>query len=73
MHACNITWTACDVSCRLVGPTGAPNVARQLMKLRLSAVWVLMVAFAGPVPVPGGMEGEYSIKCALGTTDAIIT
>jgi hypothetical protein len=44
--------------CRLVGPTGAPDVARQLMRLRLSAVWVLMVAFEGPVTVPGGMEGE---------------
>jgi hypothetical protein len=44
--------------CRLAGPTGAPDVARQLMRLRLSAVWVLMVAFEGPVTVPGGMEGE---------------
>jgi hypothetical protein len=43
---------------RLVGPTGSPDVARQLMRLRLSAVWVTMVAFEGSVPVPGGMEGE---------------
>jgi hypothetical protein len=43
--------------CRLVGPTGAPLVAKQLMQLRLSAVWVLMVAFEGAVPVPSGMEG----------------
>lgn len=44
---------------RLVGPTGAPDVARQLMRLRLSAVWVTMVAFEAPVPVPGGMEGAF--------------
>lgn len=37
---------------RLVGPTGAPLVAKQLMGLRLSAVWVTMVAFAGSVPAP---------------------
>jgi len=37
---------------RLVGPTGAPLVARQLMGLRLSAVWALMVAFDRPVPAP---------------------
>ncbi|WIA18940.1 hypothetical protein OEZ85_003609 [Tetradesmus obliquus] len=44
---------------RLVGPTGAPDVARQLMRLRLSAVWALMVAFESPVDVPGGMEGAF--------------
>lgn len=43
---------------RLVGPTGSPDVARQLMRLRLSAVWVTMVAFEGQVQVPGGMEGR---------------
>jgi len=46
---------------RLVGPTGAPDVARQLMRLRLSAVWVTMVAFESPVPVPGRMEGKASL------------
>lgn len=45
--------------CRLVGPTGAPRVAQQLMSLRLSAVWALMVVFEGPVPVPGNMEGAF--------------
>lgn len=45
------------LSHRLVGPTGSLDVARQLMRLRLSAVWVTMVAFEAPVPVPGGMEG----------------
>ncbi|KAF6245554.1 hypothetical protein COO60DRAFT_1278564 [Scenedesmus sp. NREL 46B-D3] len=44
---------------RLVGPTGAPGVARQLMRLRLSAVWALMVAFEGAVAVPGGMQGAF--------------
>jgi hypothetical protein len=55
---------------RLVGPTGAPDVARQLMRLRLSAVWVTMVAFEGRVPVPHNMEGKqedfgvhFSIRC----------
>lgn len=46
-------------ACRLVGPTGAPLVAQQLMRLRLSAVWALMVVFEGPVPVPGSMEGAF--------------
>lgn len=40
---------------RLVGPTGAPLIARQLMGLRLSAVWALMVAFDRPIPA--GFEG----------------
>ncbi|GLC50732.1 hypothetical protein PLESTB_000425900 [Pleodorina starrii] len=42
---------------RLVGPTGAPQVAEQLMRLRLNAVWALMVAFEGAVPVP--FEGAF--------------
>ncbi len=42
---------------RLVGPTGAPLVARQLMSLRLSAVWVLMVAFDERLEV--GFEGAF--------------
>lgn len=28
------------------------------MRLRLSAVWVTMVAFDAPVAVPDGLEGE---------------
>ncbi|GAX81511.1 hypothetical protein CEUSTIGMA_g8939.t1 [Chlamydomonas eustigma] len=36
---------------RLMGPTGAPLVAQQLMGLRLSATWALMVAFDSPLPV----------------------
>jgi hypothetical protein len=28
------------------------------MRLRLSAVWVTMVAFESPVTVPGAMEGK---------------
>jgi hypothetical protein len=31
------------------------------MKLRLSAVWVTMVAFESPVQVPGGMEGGLTV------------
>jgi hypothetical protein len=66
-----------------VGPTGAPDVARQLMRLRLSAVWVLMVAFEGPVQVPGGMEGaqqqvfcryavlQYVAECGVGADGGI--
>lgn len=48
--------------CRLVGPTGAPDVARQLMRLRLSAVWVLMVAFEAPVLTPQDMEGMRQVE-----------
>ncbi|KAG2436952.1 hypothetical protein HXX76_006468 [Chlamydomonas incerta] len=42
---------------RLVEPTGAPKVAEQLMRLRLNAVWCLMVAFDGPLPV--NFEGAF--------------
>lgn len=42
---------------RLVGDIGAPFVARQLMSLRLSAVWVMMVAF--PQPLPTSIEGAF--------------
>ncbi|GIL48091.1 hypothetical protein Vafri_4787 [Volvox africanus] len=42
---------------RLVGPAGSPRVAEQLMRLRLNAVWALMVAFDGPVPAP--FEGAF--------------
>eukprot|EP00198_Chlamydomonas_reinhardtii_P003837 XP_001693173.1 predicted protein [Chlamydomonas reinhardtii] len=42
---------------RLVGPTGAPKVAEQLMRLKLNAVWCLMVAFDGPLPV--NFEGAF--------------
>ncbi len=38
---------------------GVPDVHSQLKRLRLSANWVLMAAFASPVPVPGGMEGAF--------------
>lgn len=36
---------------------GAPAVYSQLRRLKLSANWVLLAAFASPVPVPGGVEG----------------
>lgn len=44
---------------RLSAPMGVPAVHAQLKRLRLSANWVLMAAFASPVPVPGGMEGAF--------------
>ncbi|KAI8462978.1 MAG: hypothetical protein J3K34DRAFT_527354 [Monoraphidium minutum] len=42
---------------RLAAPTGAPLVARQLMRLKLSALWALMVAFPEPLPAP--FEGAF--------------
>lgn len=44
---------------RLSAPMGVPDVHAQLKRLRLSASWVLMAAFASPVPAPGGMEGAF--------------
>ncbi|PRW18398.1 hypothetical protein C2E21_9262 [Chlorella sorokiniana] len=44
---------------RLSAPMGVPDVHAQLKRLRLSANWVLMAAFASPVPVPGGLEGAF--------------
>ncbi|KAL4432882.1 hypothetical protein ABPG77_008208 [Micractinium sp. CCAP 211/92] len=44
---------------RLAAPMGAPAVHSQLKRLKLSANWALLVAFASPVPVPGGMEGAF--------------
>lgn len=44
---------------------GAPAVHAQLKRLKLSANWALLVAFAAPVPVPRGpssglgMEGAF--------------
>jgi hypothetical protein len=53
----NLSW----LSTSRCGPThsGAPKVAEQLMALRLSAVWALMVAFEDPLPVPfeGASQG----------------
>lgn len=43
---------------RLVAPAGVPLVAAQLMRLRLSAVWVCMAAFDQATAVPDNMEGE---------------
>lgn len=44
---------------RLSAPMGVPAMHSQLKRLRLSANWALMVAFAAPLPVPGGMEGAF--------------
>lgn len=44
---------------RLAAPMGVPDVHAQLKRLKLSANWALLVAFASPVPVPGGMEGAF--------------
>lgn len=48
---------------RLSAPMGTPDVHAQLKRLRLSANWVLMAAFASPVPVPGGLEGAFIEGC----------
>ena len=37
---------------RLAAPMGVPAVTAALRRLKLSAIWVLMVAFKGKVPVP---------------------
>lgn len=44
----------CSGKCanRLAAPSGAPAVARQLMRLKLNSIWALAVAFDGPVPAP---------------------
>ena len=44
---------------RLTAPMGVPDLHSQLRRLKLSANWVLMVAFNSPVPVPGGLEGAF--------------
>lgn len=51
----------CHVMCiRLVSPAGTPLVAKQLMSLRLSAIWSLMVAFDRPLgcTFEGGGDGR---------------
>lgn len=42
------------------------------MRLRLSAVWVTMVAFEAPVPVPGGMEGAQTYNTSLFSTATLL-
>lgn len=37
---------------RLAAPSGAPAVARQLMRLKLNSIWALAVAFEAPVDAP---------------------
>lgn len=44
---------------RLSAGMGVPAIHRQLRRLKLSANWVLMVAFEGRVPVPQGMQGAF--------------
>lgn len=44
---------------RLLRPAGVPLVAAQMRALKLSAVWVAMVAFRGAVATPGGFEGAF--------------
>ncbi|KAL4853472.1 Renalase [Chlorella vulgaris] len=45
---------------RLAAPMrGAEAVHRQLRRLKLSANWVLMAAFASPVAAPGGLQGAF--------------
>lgn len=45
-----------------MAPAGSPLVTKQLMGLRLSAVWAMMVAFRAPVNMPDacrGLEGAF--------------
>jgi predicted NAD/FAD-dependent oxidoreductase len=44
---------------QLLRPAGVPRVAAQMRALRLSAIWVLMVAFEAPVATPGAWEGAF--------------
>jgi predicted NAD/FAD-dependent oxidoreductase len=45
---------------RLAAPMGSPLVARQLMRLRLSAAWVAMLAFERPLgPLGLSFEGAF--------------
>ncbi|XP_024544952.1 uncharacterized protein LOC9644667 [Selaginella moellendorffii] len=37
---------------RLLGPSGAPLVAKQMKRLELSSVWALLAAFDEPLPAP---------------------
>lgn len=50
---------------RLTAPMGVPKLHAQLRRLRLSANWVLMAAFKGPVPVPGGLQGAFVRECPV--------
>ena len=50
---------------RLAAGIGAPAVYGQLRRLKLTANWVLLVAFGAPVPVPGGMEGAFVDGCSV--------
>ena len=44
---------------QLLSTAGVPQVAAQMAKLRLSAVWVALVAFAAPVATVDGWEGAF--------------
>ncbi|KAG0619133.1 hypothetical protein M758_4G119800 [Ceratodon purpureus] len=40
---------------RLLAPSGAPEVFRQMKRLELSSIWALMAAFEEPLPIPEGL------------------
>lgn len=44
---------------RLASSMGVPAVHAQVRRLKLNAVWVLMAAFAAPLPVPARLEGAF--------------
>ena len=48
---------------KLLRPAGVPLVAAQMRSLRLSSVWVAMVAFEAPVDTPHGFEGAFVGGC----------
>ena len=45
---------------RLTSTMGCPEVHAQLKRLRLSALWVVIAAFAGPVPLRRAFEGAFT-------------
>jgi predicted NAD/FAD-dependent oxidoreductase len=44
---------------RLLRPSGAPLVAKQMIRLELSSIWVALVAFDESVACPGDLEGAF--------------
>lgn len=43
---------------RLLAPSGAPEVFRQMKRLELSSIWALMAAFEEALPIPEGVGGS---------------
>lgn len=43
---------------RLLAPSGAPEVFKQMKRLELSSIWALLAAFEEPLPLPEGLESS---------------